>query len=165
VLLLRPVLERAHEGSPFLGVATTIGAIAVVASLVGFLRWVFVVPGLAEMYVASGATEETRRAISAAYWAQHQLAGTLLGEHVSQALSVIWSLVISAGMFRSRLFQPWLGVLGVVASVLYLLSQSEILHTAISSVPEIPVVGLVGSSLWGLWMLLLGVALLRAPER
>ena len=162
VLLLRRALDDERDAFPYLDAATTIGAISVVASLVGFLRWVFVVPGLADMYLAPGATEATKQAVTAAYWAQHQLAGTLLGEHVSQTLSIIWSLCISVGMLRSRLFGGWLGIMGIVASILYLLSQTEILHTAIPSVPVLPLVGLLGSSLWGVWVLLTGVSLIRA---
>lgn len=168
MLMLRDVLEREGEGFPYLGVATTIGAVAVVASLIGFLRWVFVVPGLVELYTAPGATEATRQAVVAAYHVQHQFGGTLLGEHVSQILSVIWSLFISVHMYRSRLFGKQLGVFGIGASLVYLLGQSGILHTAIPAMPEIPYAAAIGSSMWGLWVLLLGVGLLRAksaPDR
>ena len=162
VLMLRSVLEPERDAFRYIAIASTLGAVAVVASLVGFLRWVFVVPGLAEMYFAPGATEATRQAVVAAYHAQHQFGGTLLGEHVSQVLSVAWSLTVSIGMLGSRLFSPLLGWFGIAASVAYLLGQGEILHTAIASVPEVPLAGPLGSSAWGLWVLLLGVSLIRA---
>jgi Domain of unknown function (DUF4386) len=164
LLLLRGVLEREEEHFPYLAVATTLGAISVVASLVGFLRWVFVMPDLAEMYTASGATEATRQGVVAAYTAQHQLAGTLLGEHVGQTLAIAWSMLISIGMLKSRLFSRWLGVFGIVASAIYLLNQGEILKTAVPGFPEVSIAGLLGSILWGLWLLLAGVALVRAES-
>jgi len=101
ILLLRRVLDR--EDAPYLGAATFIGAVAVVASLVGFLRWVFVVPGLAAMYADPAAFATTREAVAAAYSAQHQFGGALLGEHVGQVLAVVWTVLVSLAMLRSPL--------------------------------------------------------------
>src|SRR5215211_1332254 len=101
ILLLGRVLER--EETPYLGAATFIGALAVVASLVGFLRWVFVVPELAAMYADPAAYATTREAVVAAYSAQHQFGGALLGEHVGQVLAVVWTVMISVAMLRSPL--------------------------------------------------------------
>jgi hypothetical protein len=50
ILLLPAVLGRRDD--PALRAATYVGATSVVLSLIGFLRWVFVVPPLARTYVA-----------------------------------------------------------------------------------------------------------------
>src|SRR5215210_5875038 len=91
ILLLPAVLERRSD--PVLRAATYVGATSVVLSLVGFLRWVFVVPPLADSYVAGNAT--TRAAVDAAWTAQHQFGGALLGEHLGQLLAVAWSVAVS----------------------------------------------------------------------
>src|SRR3954470_7342906 len=80
ILLLPTVLGR--RGDPVLRVATYVGATSVVLALIGFLRWVFVVPPLADSYVNGGATEKA--AAAAAWTAQHQFGGALLGEHLGQ---------------------------------------------------------------------------------
>src|SRR3954463_2152123 len=49
ILLLPTVLGRRNDS--VLRVATYAGATSVVLSLIGFLRWVFVVPALADTYV------------------------------------------------------------------------------------------------------------------
>src|SRR5688572_25345654 len=49
ILLLPAALGRRHD--PAMQVATYAGAASVVLSLIGFLRWVFVVPPLAHSYV------------------------------------------------------------------------------------------------------------------
>jgi Domain of unknown function (DUF4386) len=49
ILLLPAVLGQ--RGDPALRVATYVGATSVVLALIGFLRWVFVVPPLADSYV------------------------------------------------------------------------------------------------------------------
>src|SRR3954471_10738696 len=80
ILLLPAVLGRRDD--PVLRVATYVGATSVVLSLIGFLRWVFVVPPLADSYVAGD--ETTKAAVAAAWTAQHQFGGALLGEHLGQ---------------------------------------------------------------------------------
>ena len=88
ILLLPAVLGR--RGDPALRVATYLGATSVVLALIGFLRWVFVVPPLADSYVTGDAT--TRTAVGAAWTAQHQFGGALLGEHLGQVLAIGWSV-------------------------------------------------------------------------
>src|SRR3954470_12714651 len=61
ILLLPAVLGR--RGDPVLRVATYVGATSVLLALIGFLRWVFVVPPLADSYVNGDAV--TRAAVDA----------------------------------------------------------------------------------------------------
>ena len=75
ILLLPAVLGRRDD--PALRVATYVGATSVLLSLIGFLRWVFVVPPLARSYVTGDPV--TQAAVDAAWTAQHQFGGALLG--------------------------------------------------------------------------------------
>ena len=52
------------------------GATSVLLSLIGFLRWVFVVPPLARSYITGDPV--IRAAVDAARSAQHQIGGALL---------------------------------------------------------------------------------------
>jgi hypothetical protein len=161
ILLLPAALERRDDA--VLRAATYVGATSVVLSLVGFLRWVFVVPPLAHSYVAGDAT--TKAAVDAAWTAQHQFGGALLGEHLGQLLIIGWSLTICVIILRTRVLPRWLGVAGLVVSVIYLLNQGDILATAVSDFPVWDLAGLLGSTGWGLWVAALGMALLRHPVR
>jgi hypothetical protein len=167
VLLLGRVLER--EDTPYLGAATVIGALSVVACLVGFLRWVFVVPPLAAMYADPAAYATTREAIVAAFSAQHQFGGALLGEHVGQVLAVVWTVLVSLALLRSPLVKPWLGWLGLAAGAAFLLNQGDVLATAVPGFPAWDLGGLLGSVLWALWLVAMGTSLLwsarRSPKR
>ena len=166
-LLLPPILllgrVLAPEDHRYLPAATLIGAFSIVASTVGFLRWVFVVPELARSYTAA-ATDTTREAVTAAYVAQHQFGGALLGEHLGQILAIVWTIVVSVAMFHSAIFKRWLGWLGIAASLVYLLNQGEVLATAVPGFPEIEIAGLLGSTLWAVWLLLLGASLVRGAS-
>src|SRR4051794_15586111 len=159
VLLLPAVLGRRND--PVLRAATYLGATSVVLSLVGFLRWVFVVPPLAQSYVSGDAT--TRAAVDAAWTAQHQFGGALLGEHLGQLLIIGWSITLSVIILRSRVLPRWLGITGLAVSTIYLLNQGDILATAVPGFPVWDLAGLLGSTSWGLWIAALGVTLLRRP--
>lgn len=161
ILLLPAVLGRQND--PVLKAATSIGAASVLLSVIGFLRWVFVVPPLADSYVTGDAT--TQAAVDAAWTAQHQFGGALLGEHLGQLLVIMWSVVVSIIILRSGLLPRWLGVLGLVASALYFLNQGDILATSLPGFPVWDLAGLLGSSAWGIWILALGLTILLRPVR
>ena len=160
ILLLPTVLGRREDAA--LWVATFAGAISVVLALIGFLRWVFVVPPLALMYRDSDAADRT--AWAAAWLAQHQFGGALLGEHLGQLLGIGWSVTLSIIIIRSRVLPRWLGVAGLIVSVLYLLNQGDIVATALPGFPVFDLAGLIGSTGWGLWVAALGVMLLVRPK-
>jgi hypothetical protein len=157
MLLLPAALGR--RGDPALRAATYVGAASVVLSLIGFLRWVFVVPPLADSYVAGDAV--TRAAVDAAWTAQHQFGGALLGEHLGQLFVIGWSVTVSVIILRSAALPRWLGVTGLVVSAVYLMNQGDILATAVPGFPVWDLAGLLGSTGWGLWIAALGVLLLR----
>jgi hypothetical protein len=161
ILLLPAALGR--RGDPALRAATYVGATSVVLALIGFLRWVFVVPPLADSYVSGDAV--TRAAVDAAWTAQHQFGGALLGEHLGQLLVIAWSITVSVIILRSRVLPRWLGGAGLVVSALYLTNQGDILATAVPGFPVWDLGGLIGSTSWGLWVAALGVMLLLRPVR
>jgi hypothetical protein len=160
ILLLPTALERRDD--PALWVATFAGAISVVLAVIGFLRWVFVVPPLALMYPEGDAANRT--ALAAAWLAQHQYGGALLGEHLGKLLGIGWSITLSIIILRSRVLPRWVGVLGLIVSALYLFNQGDILATALPGFPVFDLAGLIGSTGWGLWVAALGVVLLLRPK-
>jgi hypothetical protein len=159
VLLLPAVLGRRDD--PVLRAATFVGATSVVLALIGFLRWVFVVPPLADSFVSGDAA--TRTAVAAAWTSQHQFGGALLGEHLGQLLAIGWSVTLSVIILRTRVLPRWLGVAGLVVSALYLTNQGDILATAVPGFPVWDLGGLIGSTTWGLWVAALGVVVLLRP--
>jgi hypothetical protein len=161
-VLLLPAALRLRD-HPAVRVATYVGAASVLLSLVGFLRWVFVVPPLAASYIAADAT--TRAAVDAAWTAQHQFGGALLGEHLGQLLVIAWSVTLSAIILRNRILPRWLGAAGLLVSIIYLLNQGDILATAVPGFPVWDAAGLLGSTGWGLWVAALGVCILVRSAR
>jgi len=156
ILLLPAALGL--QGNPVVKTATYAGAASVLLSLIGFLRWVFVVPALASTYAAGDG--QTRAAVAAAWTAQHQFGGALLGEHLGQLLVIGWSAAVSIVILRSGILPRWIGALGLTTSSVYLLNQGDILATAVPGFPVWDLAGLLGSTGWGLWIAVLGVSIL-----
>lgn len=162
-ILLLPAALGVH-GNPAWKAATYAGAASVLLSLIGFLRWVFVVPPLASAYSAGDG--QTRSAVAAAWTAQHQFGGALLGEHLGQLLVIAWSATVSITILRNAILPRWLGAAGLVTSGIYLLNQGDILATAVPGFPVWDLAGLIGSTGWGLWIVALGISILvRSSKR
>ena len=140
--------------------ATTLGVIGLIVQIVGLLRWTFVVPVLAETFV--NATDySTKAATILAFKTIHQFAGVLLGEHLGQLFSIAWTVLISFTLLKQKMIPRWLGVFGFIASFIYLLAQAELFATVIPSFPVWDLAGFVGSTLWLIWLIIVGVTFLR----
>lgn len=161
-IMLKRILEK--EGSLFLETATTLGVIGFIVQVIGLLRWVFVVPVLARIFTDPAADAVTKTAVAAVFTAVHQYGGVILGEHLGQLLIILWMSMISGIIQRSVIFSKWVAWLGWFASAVYLLAQTELLATAIPSFPVIGWAGLTGSLLWLLWMIVIGVYLVKYRE-
>ncbi|MCX6048518.1 MAG: DUF4386 domain-containing protein, partial [Chloroflexi bacterium] len=111
-VMLKRVLEP--EGHTLLETATTLGLVGLVLAVVGLTRWVFVVPGLARLYTDPTSSEAVRASVLVTFQAIHQYGGVVIGEHISQFMTVVWMALISGMMLRSALFRAWQGWLGLV---------------------------------------------------
>ena len=131
--------------------------------LIGFLRWVFVVPDLADSYTAGDAT--TKAAVAAAWIAQHQFGGALLAEHLGQLLAIGWSITVSIVILRTGILWRWVGWAGLVASVLTCSTRATSWPPPSPGFPVFDLAGFIGSSLWAIWLIVLGLAVLRTPFR
>lgn len=163
VIGLHSLLER--EDTPYLMSGTICGVIALLAQFLGLLRWTFVVPTLADAYVNPASSQSTREAAIIAFQAIHQYGGVVIGEHIGQLFTVVWMFLVGAAMMKSTHFRPWLGWFGIVSGLVYLSAQLELFATVIPGFPVIAIAGLLGSLLWLIWLMLIGIAMLRVHSR
>jgi len=141
--------------------ALVFGAAGAVAQMIGLLRWVFVVPGLARVFADPQASSATRDAAVVAFQVVHSFGGVLLGEHIGQIFTIIWMAALSVSLLRTSGLPRWLPISGFIASAIYLDAQGELIATVIPGLPTWEAAGLVGSLLWLGWTIALGVLLLR----
>jgi hypothetical protein len=159
MIMLNQILGR--EKYPFLETATTIGVIGGIVQIVGLLRWVFVVPVIARLYTDPITATATKESLSALFMVVHQYGGVILGEHMGQFLTIIWVSMISAIIYKSPLFAKWVAWLGWIASAIFILAQTELFATVIPNFPVVSWAGLYGSLLWLLWIIVIGLYLIK----
>jgi Domain of unknown function (DUF4386) len=151
------------DDTPYLAAATTMGAASGVLQSIGLMRWVFVVPILSNLYLAPNASPGTHEAVSVVFQAIHQYGGVIIGEQLGQTLMIGWTLGVALVMGHSSLFKPWLAKLGLLTVPLLLIGQSELFATVIPTLPVIKTTA-AGFILWEIWLLLVGISLLRVPQ-
>lgn len=147
----------------FVRVATTIGIVGLIVQMVGLLRWTFVVPVLANTYVQA-IDEPTRAAAIIAFKTIHQFGGVLLGEHLGQLFTIAWTVMLSIVFAKLKLAPKWINWLGYISSFIYLFAQADLFATVIPHFPVWNIAGFIGSTLWLVWLVIIGVIFLRKRD-
>lgn len=153
--------KKLENQSSLVRIATTFGVAGLIVQMIGLLRWTFVVPVLANSFVHS-TDEATRASIIIVFKTIHQFAGVLLGEHLGQLFTIIWTVLISLAFAKLKLFPKWVSILGYISSFIYLLAQTELLATVIPGFPVIEMAGFIGSTLWLIWLVIVGIKFIKA---
>lgn len=60
-----------------------------------------------------------------------------------------------------KLFPKWIGWLGYTSAIIYFLAQAELLSTVIPGFPVWDMAGFIGSTLWLVWLIIVGAKFLR----
>lgn len=139
--------------------ATTLGIIGLIVQMIGLLRWTFVVPVLANNFVSGN--EMTKEASKVGFQIIHQYGGVVLGEHIGQLFTIAWTIMMTSAFAQLELFPKWTIWLGYISSFIYLLAQTELFATVIPTVPVIGWAGFLGSTLWIIWLIIIGVKMLK----
>jgi hypothetical protein len=159
VVLIHRVLAE-HEAPLALWVATVFGVVAGLVQALGFLRWPFLVPHLAEAYLAPGASEAQRAAAAMVFEAFHRYAGIAIGEHLGYLSTSIWTFLVALLMLRSPRFGRWLGLSGMA---LALGVAAGLLEPA--GWEPAGVINMISYLAWAVWLVIVGVVLLvRRPS-
>ncbi|MDX2305257.1 MAG: DUF4386 domain-containing protein [Microscillaceae bacterium] len=151
--------QKLENKFAFVRWVTTLGVLGLVVQMIGLLRWTFVVPILANNY-ASG-NEMIKEASIVAFQVIHQYGGVILGEHLGQLFTIIWTVMIAYTLHQSGLIPKWLAWLGYIASLIYFLAQAELFATVMPDFPVWDLAGFLGSTLWLLWLIMVGFRFLK----
>ena len=150
--------QSLEKQAPYVRWATNIGVISLIVQMLGLLRWTFVVPVLAQNYLTGN--DMAKEAAKTAFQVIHQYGGVVLGEHVGQLFTITWTIMICFAFERLQIMPKWLTRFGYVASAIYLLAQTELFATVMPEMPVVDLAGFIGSTLWLIWLIVLGVKFL-----
>jgi uncharacterized protein DUF4386 len=143
-------------------VATTIGVLAGFVQMLGLLRWVYVVPGLARAYTDPSAGPDQKAVTVAVFRALHQYLGVGVGEHLGYLLTGLWSLLVGIAVIGDGTALPvWLGWPGIIIGAGIAVGSAEFLgpneergwSLAGAAIPILYIA-------WSVWLLAMGVALI-----
>jgi hypothetical protein len=151
--------QKLEQKFYFIRWATTLGVIGLLVQMIGLLRWTFVVPVLANNFVTGN--EMVKEASKVAFQVVHQYGGVVLGEHMGQLFTIAWTIMMSFAFAQLKIFPKWTIWLGYISSVIYLFAQTELFATVMPNIPVVGLAGFVGSTLWIIWLLIVGVKMLR----
>lgn len=151
--------QKLENKFSFIRWVTNIGIISLIVQMLGLLRWTFVVPVLATNYV--NGNNMTKEAAKIAFQVVHQYGGVILGEHIGQLFTIVWTLMISYAFSKLQILPKWLVRLGYVSSAIYLLAQTELFATVMPDFPVVDLAGFIGSTLWLVWLIIVGVKMLK----
>lgn len=152
--------QKLENKNPLVRTATTIGVIGLILQMIGLLRWTFVVPVLAESYV-NAIDEAAKSSVIIAFETIHQFVGVLLGEHLGQLFTIVWTVLLCRAFAQLKLFPVWLTGLGYASSFIYILAQAELFSTVILDFPVWDLAGFIGSTLWLIWLIAIGVLFVK----
>ena len=152
--------QQFENRAPLVRLATKVGVISLVVQMIGLLRWTFVVPVLSDSFVYA-TDEATRAAAIVSFKTVHQMGGVLLGEHLGQLFTIAWTVLMTISFLRLKLFPKWVHVLGIISAAIYLIAQADLFATVMPGIPVWDMAGFIGSTLWLVWLVIMGVCLIR----
>lgn len=152
--------QKFENKAPLVRMATTIGVIGLLVQMIGLLRWTFVVPVLADTFVTA-TDEATKAAAIVSFKTIHQFGGVLLGEHLGQLFTIAWTVMMTISFAKLKWMPKWVNVLGIISSVIYLLAQAELFETVMKGFPVWEMAGFIGSTLWLVWLIVVGVMFIK----
>ncbi|MNI13682.1 hypothetical protein D3C73_669160 [compost metagenome] len=168
-LLLIPLSLAVHhllkvnaESSMLLSVTTGFGVSAGIAQILGFIRWPFLIPYLADTYLSSTATAATKEAVVVVYETFNRYAGMAVGEHLGWVLLGIWLVGISMLQIKSTLFKKGVGLLGLLSGLGLIVSAFEQLAGALA--PTFASLNIAANWLMVAWLLISAGFLLFAKS-
>ncbi|HEU5104070.1 MAG TPA: DUF4386 domain-containing protein [Roseiflexaceae bacterium] len=154
-------LLAAQEASVALSVATVFGIVAGLVQALGFLRWPFLVPHLAQVYLAPAASEAQRAAAAMVFEAFHRYAGMAIGEHLGYLSTSVWTFLVALLMLRSLLFGRWLGLSGMLLALGIATGLLEPVGWELAGT-----INTLSYLAWAVWLIVAGlVVLVRRGER
>jgi hypothetical protein len=156
-VLLQPYLER--EGTWYLPLATTFGVIAGAVQMLGFIRWPFLVPSLAALYLDPTTSDSARQAAVATFQAFNQYAGAGVGEHLGYAFTALWGVLVGLAMLKSLWFPKWLGWTGMLSALGILFGMLEPAGLGWAGL-----VNAIAYIFFAIWLLLTGIFLMKSGE-
>ena len=132
---------------------------AAVVQVIGLLRWPILVPGLADTATDAAKTAAERADAVDTFDTLNDVLGGAIGETLGYALTATWTVLIINALRERPLIGRVMTILGLSAAVLIALGVLVPLDA-----PGADAANFLGYILWSIWLITLGVILLRVAR-
>ena len=85
----------------------------------------------------------------------------ILGEHLGQLFTIAWTVTMTISFAKLKLMPKWVNWLGIISVAIYLLAQAELFATVIKGFLVWDLAGFIGSTLWLIWLIIVGFKFLK----
>ena len=144
-------LRRVRPGAMLL--ALQFAVVAAVSMMLGLMRWPSIHWRLAQLHAT--ATVDQQQVIAALFDGLNTYLGNYIGEFLGELSVSLFFLLSSWALFRSRTPPRWIALLGVVTAAAGLVGMFRNVTDSVAPIAA------VNNYLLPLWMIVLGVVLLR----
>jgi Domain of unknown function (DUF4386) len=163
-LLLLPLAVMASRtlgnGGSLGQVAEVLGITAGITQLLGFTRWLFLVPFLSGQYFDPQTSQATKDTVAVVYDSFNVMSGKAVGEHLGFVFLGTWMVAIT--VLASRSLPAWINYSGAVIGLMILLSAFVGLLPSIA--PFLETLNFLANTVWVFWLLAVAILLLRRPH-
>ncbi len=136
----------------FSGIATAI------FQVIGFCRWIIVLPFLSDTYFDKNTTDSVKLMIELIYETLNHYAGMTIGEHLGFIAMGCWTIALTKVVEMGR----WLKVFGQLIG--FLLIAATIEQFGGTAAPLFGVLNFIANTFWTAWILLLSIHFLRSKD-
>lgn len=157
-IMLHQVLAETNR-SAYLWIALAFGVIAGLVQTLGFVRWPFLVPHLAQVYLTPTTSVAERAAAAIVFEAFHRYAGVAIGEHLGFLCTALWTSLIAVALRSWPQFKRWISPTGVLLAVGIGLGLLEPVGWELAGA-----INAISYLLWAVWLMVVGVLLLRGRK-
>jgi len=152
-------LGRCLGKSRLVRASVYVGIGAAIVQVVGLLRWPILVPGLADTATDAANTVAQRADAVDTFDTLGDVLGVAIGETLGYALTATWTVLVILALRDAHLVGRVMTILGFGAAGLIALGVLIPLDA-----PGADVANFGGYILWSLWLIALGVTLLRSSR-
>jgi len=139
--------------------ASVYAGVAAAVQVIGLSRWPILVPGLADTATDAAKTAAERADAVDTFDTLNDVLGSAIGETVGYALTATWTFLVINPLRERQLIGRVMTILGIGAAVLIALGRSGAARRTGRRCSQ-----LIGYILWSIWLIVLGVTLLRASR-
>ncbi|GAB4510858.1 MAG: hypothetical protein OHK0046_08160 [Anaerolineae bacterium] len=138
--------------------AAVVGVLSGLVQVMGLLRWVFLVPLVAEQYTQT-ADPSVQASAALIFETAHHYLGVAVGEHLGYFFTGSWTILLAVMMLRSRLFRSWMGIVGMIAAAGIMVGLLEP-----AGWEPAGAINAISYIVWSLWLMVAGVFVLLSTR-